>query len=138
MAYSGEAFVNAPRGKVWNALLDAQTLSACFAGQGMVRKVAEDAFELAPPIARRVTLSGAEAPRTLTFTAPGGRLVVTLAEEGPQLTRLAYELDVPGAAAVERHAESVLAAFKTEVAGPREIGAGGVATAQAAGSAGDV
>ena len=131
MEYTGQRFINAPRGRVWSALLDAQTLSACFAAPGMVRKTADGAFHLGPPIDQAVTLSGAEAPQSLTYTAPRGSLRVTLTEEGPQMTRLAYVLDAPALSGIERHVDSVLGAFQTEVAGPREIGAGGIANAQA-------
>ena len=134
MAYSGQAFVNAPREKVWNALLDADTLSACFAAPGMVRKVAEGAFELGAPISRRVTLLSAQPPSALSYTAQDGSLNVTLAEDGPQMTRLAYVLEAPARAGMEQQVASVLDAFKAGVAGPREIGAGGLANAQAAGT----
>ena len=133
MEYTGQRFINAPRGKVWNALLDAQTLSACFAAPGMVRKVADDAFRVGPPINQTATLSGAQAPETLTYTAPNGSLRVILAEEGMQMTRFSYVLTAPEMSEMERQVDSVLGAFQTEVAGPREIGAGGLATVQEAG-----
>ncbi len=134
MEYTGQRFINAPRGKVWNALLDAQTLSACFAAPDMVRKVGGGSFRVGPPVDQTVSVSGAQAPETLTYTAPQGSLRVTLAEEGPQMTRLSYVLTAQAVAGMERQLDSVLGAFQNEVAGPREIGAGGLATVQEAGT----
>ncbi len=132
MEYTGQRFINASRGRVWAALTDTQTLAACFAAPDMVRKVADGSFRLGPPINQTVTLSASQAPETLTYTAPQGSLRVTLAEEGPQMTRFSYVLDAPPVSGIERQLDSVLSAFQTEVAGPPEIGAGGLANAQEA------
>ncbi len=132
MEYSGQLFINAPRGKVWNALLDAQTLSSCFAAPDMVRKVADDTFRVGPPINQTAAISAAQAPETLTYTAPQGSLRVTLTEEGQRMTRFSYVLTAPALSGMQAQIDSVLDAFHTEVAGPREIGAGGLANAQAA------
>ena len=134
MQQSGQRFINAPRAKVWTALLDAQTLSACFSAPDMVRKDGEASFRIGPPISQTVTLAAVQAPGSLTYAAPRGNLHVTLAEEGPQMTRLSYVLEAPAIAGLQAQADSVLDAFQQQVAGPREIAAGGLANAQAAGT----
>ena len=115
-------------------MLDAQTLSACFAAPEMVRQAGEGSFRIGPPIGETVTLEGVQAPESLTYTAPRGSLRVTLAEEGPQMTRVSYVLEAPAISGLQAHVNSVLDAFQQQVAGPREIGAGGLANAQAAGT----
>ena len=129
MDYKGERFINAPLVKVWEALQDAQTLSACFAAPNTVGR-APGGFTVGAPIADRVTLSAT--PGTIAYTGSKGTLRLALTEENPQMTRLAWVLDTPSVIGAQAHATSLLDAFQTVVAGPIEFGASGLAGAQSA------
>ncbi len=126
MELTGQRFINAPRAKVWTALLDAATLDACLRQDHAVRRLSDTAFEVGAPVHGEVTIAGSP-PDALTFTAPNGTLRVTLAEEGQAMTRLGYVLEaaITNTAAAQAQIDQLIEAFQAQVSGPRELGASG-------------
>ncbi len=130
MQYTGQRFINAPLAKVWAGLQDAQTLASCFAAPGMVRQVSANTFAIAAPISDEVVVEDAQPMNALTMRGRRGEVQVQLAEETPQMTRLAYVVESQSTG-LETQIEALLDAFQEKVSGPREIGASGLAGVQA-------
>ena len=129
MQYTGQRFINAPLAKVWASLQDAQTLASCFAAPGMVRQVRAKTFAVAAPINDEVAVENAEPMSALTLRGQRGEVHVTLAEETPQMTRLAYVLEAQSAG-LDGQIEGLMDAFQEKTSGPKEAGADGLAGAQ--------
>ena len=130
MQYTGQRFINAPLAKVWAGLQDAQTLASCFAAPGMVRQVSANTFAIAAPISDEVVVEDAQPMNALTMRGRRGEVQVQLAEETPQMTRLAYVVESQSTG-LERQIEALLDVFQEKTSGPREIGASGLAGVQA-------
>ena len=71
----------------------------------------------------------AEPMSAVTLRGRRGVVKFDVAEETPQLTRLAYSLETQSTG-LESQIESLLDAFQEKVSGPEEIGASGLAGAQ--------
>ena len=134
MELSGQRFINAPRSKVWRALQDAPTLDGCLQQDNAVKRVSPTEIEVGRPVNGRVAITQV-APSALTYQASAGRLHLTLLEEGPAITRLAYVLEAASfdAARAQTEIDQLLEAFQVQVSGPQEIAAGGLAGALDAG-----
>ncbi len=114
---------------MWAGLQDAQTLASCFAAPGMVRQVRAHTFAVAAPISDEVAVEDAEPMSALTLRGRHGEVQVKLAEETPQMTRLAYVLEAQSIG-LEKQIEVLLDAFQEKTSGPNEIGASGLAGVQ--------
>ncbi len=134
MELSGQRFINAPRSKVWTALQSAQTLDACLKQEHAVQRVSPTELQVGRPVNGRVTIVQL-GPDSLAYEASVGRLRVTLTEESPAMTRLAYTLDAGAfdTARTQTQIDQLVEAFQGQVSGPQEIAAGGLAGVQDAG-----
>ena len=134
MELSGQRFINAPRSKVWAALLDAQTLDSCLQQEHAVQRISETELHVGSPVDSRVTIVQAP-PDSLTYQASAGRLRLTLIQESPAMTRLCYSLEAASLDLARAQAEmdELIDTFQAQVSGPQEIAADGLAGAQDAG-----
>ena len=133
MELSGQVFVNAPREKVWRALLDAGTLDCCLREANAVQRISDTEFQVGAPVHGRVQITQTP-PETLVFQADQGQLRIHLRAESSAMTLLDYVLDagVSDAGRAQTEIDELLRMFQEEVAGPLEFGASGAAGAQAA------
>ncbi|MEX0924244.1 MAG: carbon monoxide dehydrogenase subunit G [Rhodovibrionaceae bacterium] len=111
MQMNGEYTIPAPRQKVWEALNDPEVLKACIPGCEELDKTGDHAFaakvkaKVGPVSAKfngEVTLSDMNPPESYTISGEGkggaagfakGGAKVHLTEEGPETTRLAYDVE---------------------------------------------
>lgn len=150
MDFSGKYRVPAPRDTVWEALNDPDVLRHCIDGCESFERLTECSFQArikakVGPVSARfvttVTLSEMDPPNRYVIAGQGqggaagfakGSARVTLAEAGPDATRLTYESQatVGGKLAsvggrlikgvAEKMAEDFFRRFTEQVAGPQE------------------
>jgi uncharacterized protein len=161
MDMTGERRIPAPRQKVWTALNDPQVLKACIPGCESLEKTSENemkataAVRIGPISARfngKVQLTDLDPPNSYRISGEGqggvagfakGGAQVTLADDG-DFTLLSYVVNAQvggkiaqlGARLIDASAKQMADAFfdrfSSEVAGPVEAGAEGVAGAASA------
>jgi len=155
MDMTGERRIPAPRQKVWNALNDPQVLRACIPGCETLERTGPDTYgataavRIGPMAAKfngKVNLLDLDEPNGYRIQGEGqgnigfakGGATVKLADDGP-FTLLTYAVQVQvggkiaqlGARLIDatskQMADQFFDRFTSEVAGPAEIGAEGVA-----------
>ena len=110
MDMTGSRRIEAPRAKVWDALNDPEVLKAAIPGCESVERTAPDAFAakvsirigpMSAKFAGKVNLTNIRAPEGYTISGEGsggamgfarGGADVALAEEGPNVTLLTYDV----------------------------------------------
>ena len=137
MKMTGEQSIAAPRARAWEALNDPEVLKQCIPGCQSLERDGDNRFKAVVaikvgPIGAKfngaVTLSDIDAPNGYTLSGEGqggpagfakGSAQVRLTEEGPQSTRLAYDVDAQvggkiaqlGGAVIDATAKQLAASF---------------------------
>ena len=135
MKMTGEQSIAAPRERAWAALNDPEVLKQCIPGCQSLERDGDNNFKAVVaikvgPIGAKftgaVTLSDIDAPNAYTLSGEGqggpagfakGSARVRLTEEGPETTRLAYDVDAQVGGKLAQVGGAVIDATAKQLAG---------------------